>query len=69
MYTMSRKYISVQCEPIGCTIYFQFISVINIYIFRAGLLLIIRRYYSVNIAIDMSRVYVDWLLAESRWKV
>jgi len=39
--------ISVQYEPTGCTIYFQFISVINLYMFRAGLLLIIRRYYSV----------------------
>ena len=39
--------ISVQKEPTGCTIYFQFISIINLYMFRAGLLLIIRRYYSV----------------------
>jgi hypothetical protein len=37
--------ISVQYESIECTIYFQFISIINIYMFRAGLLLIIRRYY------------------------
>jgi hypothetical protein len=36
---------SVQQEPTGCTIYFQFISLINLYMFRAGLLLIIRRYY------------------------
>jgi hypothetical protein len=35
--------ISVQKEPTGCTIYFQFISVINLYMFRGGLLLIIRR--------------------------
>jgi len=34
-------------EPTECTSYFQFISVINLYMFRAGLLLIIRRYYSV----------------------
>jgi hypothetical protein len=40
--------ISVQYEPTGCTIYFQFISITNIYIFRAGLLLIIRRYYSAS---------------------
>ena len=38
---------SVQYEPTGCTIYFQFISVINLYMFRAGLLLIMRRYYRV----------------------
>jgi hypothetical protein len=35
--------ISVQYEPTGCTIYFLFISVINHYVFPAGLLLIIRR--------------------------
>jgi len=34
----------VQQEPTGCTIYFQFISMINLYMFRAGLLRIIRRY-------------------------
>ena len=37
--------ISVQYEPTGCTVYFQFISIINLYMFRAGSLLIIRRYY------------------------
>jgi len=31
---------SLQYEPTGCTIYFQFISIINLYMFRAGLLLI-----------------------------
>jgi len=41
--------ISVQYDPTGCTIYFQFISIINLYMFRAGLLLIIRRYYCVYI--------------------
>jgi len=35
--------ISVQKEPTRCTIYFQFIAIINLYMFRAGLLLIIRR--------------------------
>jgi len=33
---------SIQHEPTGCTVYFEFISVINLYVFRAGLLLIIR---------------------------
>jgi hypothetical protein len=37
---------SVQQEPTGCTTYFQFISIINLYMFRAGLLLIMSRYYS-----------------------
>jgi len=42
--------ISLQYEPTGCTICYQFISIINVYMFRAGLLLIIRRYYSVYTA-------------------
>jgi hypothetical protein len=36
--------ISVQQEPTGCTICSQIISLINLYMFRAGLLLIIRSY-------------------------
>ena len=42
--------LSVQYEPTGCTIYFQFISIMNLYMFRAGLLLIIRRDYYVYTA-------------------
>ena len=42
---------TVQKEPTRCTIYFQFISVINLYMFRAGLLLIIRRYYHIQTAV------------------
>ena len=38
---------SVQYEPTECTVYFQFISIIKLYMFRAAFLLIIRRYYSV----------------------
>ena len=48
-----HRHISVQYQPTGCTIYFQFISVINLYMFRAGLLPIIRRYYSVCTAVGM----------------
>jgi hypothetical protein len=40
----------IQYEPTGCTIYFQFISIINLYMFQAGLLLVIRRYYFVYTA-------------------
>jgi len=53
--TMHRD-ISVQYEPTGCTIYFQFISIINLYMFRVGLLLIIRRYYSVYTASGNSSI-------------
>jgi len=34
----------VQKEPTGCIIYFQSISIINLYMYRAGLLLILRRF-------------------------
>ena len=39
--------IFAQKEPTRCTVYFQSISIINLYMFRAGLLLIIRRYLPV----------------------
>ena len=58
----------IQYEPTGCTIYFQFILVINLYIFRADLLLIIRRHYSVYTASGTCHTfYADWLLAGSEW--
>jgi len=56
--------ISVQYEPTGCTIYFQLISIINLYMFRARLTahhqeLLLCIYSSLY----MSCFYVDWLLA------
>ena len=45
--------ISVRYERRGCTLYIQIISIINNYMFRVGLLLIIRRYFSVHTAIGM----------------
>jgi hypothetical protein len=49
---------SVQCEPTGCPIDFQFISIINLYMFRADLQLIIRRYYPVYTAADICHVFI-----------
>jgi len=42
--------ISIQSEPTGCISYFQFISIVDLYMFQVDLLLIIRRYYSVYTA-------------------
>ena len=48
MFCCNALRLSVQQEPTWFTIYFPFTSIINLYMFRGGLLLIIRRYYSVN---------------------
>ena len=46
------------CATAGCIIYFKFISIINLYMFRAGLLLIIRWYYSVYTAVYICHAFM-----------
>jgi len=53
-----ERNMSVQYEPTGCTSYFQFISIINLYMFRAGLLLIIWGYYSVYTAFSICHAFM-----------
>jgi len=38
--------------------YSQFISIINLYVFQVGLLLFIRRYFSVNAAVAMCHAFM-----------
>ena len=45
--------VSIQQELTECTVYFQFISIINLYMFRAGLLLITNRNYCVYTGIGI----------------
>jgi hypothetical protein len=56
VFNVLHRDISVQQGSTAWPIYFQFISIINFYVFRAGLLLIIRRYCSVYTVIGTCHV-------------
>jgi len=45
--------VTVQYEPTGFILYFQYISIINLYMFREDLLLSIKRHYPVYISIGI----------------
>ena len=55
IFTASGRFSSVQNEPTGCTIFFQFISVISFYMLRVGLLLII--------IYVLLRTYSNWYMS------
>ena len=49
---------SMQHEPTGCTKYFQFVSIISLYLFRAVLLPIIRMYCCLYTAVGVCHVFM-----------
>jgi hypothetical protein len=64
-----RRLWFVQYEPTRCIIYFQIILVINFYMFRTGLLLIIRRYYSVYTASDICYELCWLVVGRNAWHI
>ena len=51
-------YCTIRINKIRYTLYFQFISIINLCLFQADLLLIIRRYYSVCTVVGICHVFM-----------